>query len=327
MNRKLKIGLVGCGGHMFHYIYNFLKNQPVELVAICDKSEERMRSFASYYKVDRCYKDHVNMLKKENLDAVVCVADAAVHYQVAKDSMLSGINVFIEKTPCQNTAQAQELIDIQEKTGKFTMVGFNRRFMTSYLMAKEIMARDEFGPLTMYMAKYNASEYHSDEVFVFNHMIHHFDLMRFFLGEIKEMSSNKIKIDEHRVGYHTSFVSDSGVIGFLQSGSLQYEPYPVERVEITGVGRNIIVDNIKHLEYHRPGERRDNFNQPILAEGGDTLTWNLNHNLYSTYTYLGYESELNHFIKYALKDEIPDFNIKDSHGTMRLLDMFRASIR
>ena len=52
MDRLLRIGLVGCGNHMFNIIYNCLKALPVELVAICDIDRQKLDRFSKTYTVD-----------------------------------------------------------------------------------------------------------------------------------------------------------------------------------------------------------------------------------------------------------------------------------
>jgi predicted dehydrogenase len=222
-----------------------------------------------------------------------------------------------------DVAQARELLEIQKKTGRYAMVGFNRRFATAYLMAREIIERQEFGRTAMYLAKYNSSEYKSDEYFVQNHLIHHLDIARFFLGEIKELQVAKIKLSDKKVGYHLMFTARSGAIGMIQSGSLQQEPFPMERIEITGDGRNVIIDNVKRLEYNRPGGNKETVSGIRLEDGQDALVWNLNHGQSSGYGHIGYERELAYFIDCVQNQKIPEPNFEDILHTMEFCDRIK----
>src|SRR5690554_2614128 len=145
MNNKLTIGIVGCGGHMYEFLYNCLKWVPdVAVAAVCDIDEGKLDRFTAMYSIPNRYNDYNEMFAKESLDAIIVVINETRHYEVAKAAMLAGIHVFVEKTPSNNTQEAEELALIQGQTGKSTMVGFNRRFMTSYVLAKEISSRPEF---------------------------------------------------------------------------------------------------------------------------------------------------------------------------------------
>src|SRR5659263_641296 len=141
MSEFVRLALIGCGRHMYSRIYDYMKDLPVELVAICDIDKVMLERFEKKYNVGKTYTDYREMLKKEKPDAVMCIANPQVHYEVARDCLLSGVNVFVEKTPCVSLEQAQELYSIQKITGRYAMVGFNRRFATAYIMAKEIIGR------------------------------------------------------------------------------------------------------------------------------------------------------------------------------------------
>ena len=323
---KVKIGLVGLGNHMLGGIYGMLLKLPVKLEAVCDIDGERLQRFSdlSGIPASKCYEDYHKMLQNENLDAVLCSGSAELHYQVAKAALMRGISVFVEKPPCLNYKQAVELADLQKENQCFGMAGFNRRFATSYRMMKEIIETKEFGKPYLYMAKYNSSAYRDEEFFVFNHITHHLDLMRYLCGEIREIRAEKIVLTSEKVGYHIRFVSESGIMGFLQSASLQCESYPAERVEITGDGTCVLVDNVKRLEYNRLVSPKIDGN-PHLSEKDDALCWNYNHGHSSFYSHYGFERELGHFFESVREKRAPEHTLADMPGTMRLYEELKKN--
>ena len=327
MKETVRLALVGCGGHMYNLMYDYLKNSPIELAAVCDLDEAKLARFTAKYTVGSTYTDYRKMLAEVKPDAVFCITDAQTHYEVARDSMLAGAHVYIEKTPSVTAAQAAELSAIQRRTGLIGMTGFNRRFSTAYMMAKEIIDRPEFAPVTMYLAKYNSSPYRSEEYFLLNHIIHHLDVARYFLGEIADLHVRRVRVSDTLVGFHVSFATENGAIGMLQSGSLQYEQTPMERIEITGVGRSVIIDNVMRLEYNRPAARKDGLYGPKLEDGGDTLVWNLNHGLMTNNTHYGFDRGLLTFIDCVRqgKPGSPDF--EDSARTMALYEQLLAAVK
>ena len=66
----------------------------------------------------------------------------------------------------------------------------------------------------LYLAKYNSSAYSDSQYFVFNHVIHHLDLMRYLLGEIDSIDAQRIEKADGMTGYHIRFRSVSGCMGF-----------------------------------------------------------------------------------------------------------------
>lgn len=320
MEDRVRIGLVGLGRHMLSQIIPNLMKLPVVITAVCDREEEKLERLRFCLPVDRasCYTSWEQMLERERLDGVICVADAGLHYEVAAASLRHRIPVFVEKTPCQSAAQAYELCGLQKEYQCFGMAGFNRRYTTSYRMMRKILRSEEFGRPLLYMAKYNSSQYGSSRYFVFNHVIHHLDLMRYLLGEIDTVEAQKTEIADGKIGYHIRFRSASGVMGFLQSASLQCESYPMERVEITGDGRCLIADNVKTLRYNRPVSSKTEMDPTLGAD--DALCWNYNQGHSSMYSHYGYERELADFVGAVKEGRRPENTFDDVYGTMLLYE-------
>jgi predicted dehydrogenase len=267
------------------------------------------------------------MLANENIDAVISFPHPDMQFEVAKDCMLANINVYSERPVCFNLEQARELLKVQVNTKSYLTMRLNRRFTPSYVMARKIIKKEEFGKVTMYLAKYHTSEYESERAFIHYHIIHHLDLARFLLGEITKLDVETVRLSNTRVGFNISFVTAGGAIGVIQSSSIQHESYPMERVEITGDRRNVIVDNIRRLEYNKPGTMIDEFCEPILEESNNTLLWNLNFARLSGYTFYGLENGLFNFIDSTLKGIAPEFNMEDAIHTLELVEKFKKSLK
>jgi len=322
--KRIKIGLVGLGGHMVDNLLLRLTALPVEIVAVCDINPARISLVEQSYRIAKSYTDYRLMLKEQQLDAVICSVDAQTHYDVAKLAMLSGAYAFVEKTPCVTVAQAEELAELQKQTRCYAVAGFNRRFATAYLMAAGIVKRPEFGGVRMYQAKYHASPYGSRHSFIFNHIVNHLDLARLLLGEIRVTHAEQFALDDRRFGCNITVVSESGTIGNIQSASVQHMTFPVERVELVGVERNVIVDNLKNVEYNRPGQFNGGLEKASLGGEGesDTLRWNVNHGLHTSFTYLGYDLELKEFIQSVMERREPLVHMGDTVRTIRLVHQF-----
>ncbi|MEK3724562.1 Gfo/Idh/MocA family protein [Paenibacillus sp. FSL H8-0034] len=328
MDRLLNVAIIGCGNLMYHFVYDCMKRLPFRLAAVSHTDEAELNRFTDRYHVPKIYRDYKEMLHYEQLDAVICFpADVHSHYSMAKDCLLAQVHVFMERPPCFTRLQAQELLELQIRTQKYVMTRFNKRFTTAYMMAKELIEREEFGPVTMFLSKFQGSESASDELFLFNHVSHHIDLARYLLGEFKSVHVDKIKVNEHMVGFNISFIANSGAIGVIQSGSLQKIEYPMERVEITGIGSNVIVDNIRSVEYNRPAPKRDGFQLEKLADGGDTLLWNPNHGNMSNYSYYGFEQQMFHFITSILNGVAPMPHMGDTIHTIEQLELIHSLIQ
>ncbi|MDR1903977.1 MAG: Gfo/Idh/MocA family oxidoreductase [Treponema sp.] len=323
----VKTVLIGCGGFTFNTLYPMLRNQPVRLAAVCDTDPARREAFARFYAVEKQYEDYREMILTERPGAVLCVVNADMHYEAAKLCLQEGIPVFVEKTPCRTSGQAEELAELQKRSGTIAAVGFNRRYCTAYTMAREIIRRPEFGRISMYYSKFNADPYGSHEYFIFNHIIHHIDLARYLLGEITDIQARRTIIDEKSGAWEVHFTAlESGAVGTIQAASMLNEAYPMERLDIASTGGNVVVDNLRDLRYNRTGPRRDRCFAEPLANDGDCLTWNLSNGYgigAGIFSYLGFEVELDEFFSALRGGPKPRSTIEECVGTMKAMEAVR----
>lgn len=318
--KQLKVALIGIGQHMQRILYPALCDSNVTVVAVCDVDLEKAKAFALGHNIPKAYQQAAELCENETVDAVVCAANSTVHYEVARMFALKGIPVYIEKTPCDTREQARELAQLEKEHNTLIQTGFNRRFATGYVMAKDIIEKkDVFGRKTMFFSKFNASPYGSERFLLTNHLLHHLDLARFFLGELTDLHLRRVGYDEHRVGFQLDCVSEEGVVVCIQSNSLQDINYPMERVEITGVGHLVVVDNMRSLRYHRPAVDKSKFEKARMRNDADTLCWDLNLGFPFINESLGNEDEIRHFIDVVRGENEPVLTFADSIKSMELL--------
>jgi predicted dehydrogenase len=302
-----------------------LRNLPITLRGVCDTDPAKLDRFARFFNAGNRYADYREMITTEKPDAVICVVNADIHYETAKFCLSRGIPVFVEKTPCQTAAQAEELSALQQ--GAYMAVGFNRRFVTAYMMTKEIIHRPEFGAISMYYSKFNASPYASTDYFVFNHIIHHLDLARYLLGEITDVQVQSRLRNDRSGAFAVHFAArESGAIGTIQAASMLEEAYPMERLDIAGTGGNVVADNLRDLRYNRTAPARDIDFARTLDNAGDCLSWNLSAGygiVRGIFSYLGLEAELEDFIAAARTGSKPSCTIDLCVGTMRAMEKIR----
>ena len=95
---KIRVGIVGLGwvAQIFH-LPLLSKMDDVDLVAVCDKDKSRARFIAEKFGVEHCYSDYEEMLKSEELEAVVICTSTDAHLPIATACLQAGKDVFVEK--------------------------------------------------------------------------------------------------------------------------------------------------------------------------------------------------------------------------------------
>ena len=152
---KVKVGIIGTGGisnaHMGGY-----KAIPdrVEMTAVCDIDEEKVKAYAAKFNVPRWYTDYNEMLAKENLDAVSVTTWNAAHKGAAIAALNAGVNVICEKPMAMNAEEAEEMKAAAEKNGKVLQIGFVRRYGEDAAMIKKFIDGGTLGDLYYAKATY-----------------------------------------------------------------------------------------------------------------------------------------------------------------------------
>lgn len=140
-------------------ILNVLPN--VQLVAICEKSSFTRKLLKKIFRQVPLVED-ANEFFGLDLDAIYVTTPIPSHFSVAKLACQKRLarNLFVEKTLAANYSEAKELCELAKQTCNVTMVGYLRRFMVTFLKAKEILSENAIGELDSFAVKAFSSDFH-----------------------------------------------------------------------------------------------------------------------------------------------------------------------
>jgi predicted dehydrogenase len=194
---KIRVGFVGCGRVTeTRHLAAIRRAQGVEAVALSDVDAARLSMVAEAYGVARRYVDWRELIEDENVDAVAVCVPPALHTEVALAAMKAGKHVFVEK-PLALTLDECDLLEAAAARAPSlkAAVGFNMRRHRLVREAREALARGELGRVrlvrtvfacgTRAHADYPAwrTRRESGGGSIFELGTHHFDLVRFLLGQ------------------------------------------------------------------------------------------------------------------------------------------------
>jgi predicted dehydrogenase len=153
MADKVRIGLIGCGDHSNKYLLpNTVSIEEAQVVACADVDEVRARQTMEDFGIERQYLDYEEMLKKEELDAVIVAPPHHVLKEAALASIQSGRNVFVEKPMGTTKAEAEEVTRAGEQAGVSIMVGYCMRYAQGRLAMKALLDRGVVGDIALVTA-------------------------------------------------------------------------------------------------------------------------------------------------------------------------------
>jgi predicted dehydrogenase/nucleoside-diphosphate-sugar epimerase len=104
----------------------------VDLVAVCDQSLDRARSFAERFSVPEVYRSIDDMLAAEALDSVHVLLPPDRHFMAAKAILSAGVNVLVEKPMCTRPQDCEALVSLARTRNLSVGVGHNFLFAECY---------------------------------------------------------------------------------------------------------------------------------------------------------------------------------------------------
>jgi predicted dehydrogenase len=305
----LRVGAVGVGVHAVNAILPTLPVAGFELAATCARHLDRAEAVGRRFGAARAFDDVERMLAESELDAVVVVVPPEQFAAVIGVCIRRGVPVFTEKPAANDAAEAHELAAQAAEAGVVVMVGYMKRFAVGYQRAKELIARPEFGAPTLGSFSWSMGPF-ADRFdlrdWLFENVVHHVDLARFFLGELSDVHVARGPGREHTVVVTAS--SESGAVVSIRANTTGSWEQRNEAVEIFGNGHSLYVDNLDTC-IHRPPERpehvwRPNYTVPVAAN--------------MTGATMGFATELEHFRR-VLSDGVPcESDIASAAATLDL---------
>lgn len=326
VDRQARIAFIGCGGFATHSIFPNLWMVPqIDLVAVCDIAREKAEFNARHFGARRVYTDLEQMLDSEQLDGVFVIGPAPQQYELAPHVLRRGIPVYVEKPSANTSSQARELAELAEANNTWGQVGFMKRFADVYLMAKDIIGREEFGPLHKVNARFAQGPYpqiwgmdSAKRSMLVGQLCHIFDLIRFFGGNVKRVHAFYHEVTPEQFAYVVNLEYASGAVGQLDVNSIEHKMGfrdINEVLHVSGLETYVEVRDMLHLTW----QSREDFTTVVPRAGRYVHcfqpAWTGIANTRATFGYLG---EVQHFALRCLGLAEGGPDLWDSYEALRI---------
>jgi UDP-2-acetamido-3-amino-2,3-dideoxy-glucuronate N-acetyltransferase len=141
----MKIAVVGYG----HWGKNLVRNfgELDVLDTVCDVNLTNLTYLNRNYPKVKICKEYSEIFSREDIDGVVIASPSSTHYKIAKETLLAGKNVYVEKPMAQNLAEAEDLNEIAQKNELILMVGHLLMYHPAVNKLKSIIESGELGEI------------------------------------------------------------------------------------------------------------------------------------------------------------------------------------
>ena len=136
----MKVGIVGNGMIVPIAIEAMLRAE-IKVTALWCRNEAKGKPIVEKYRIQNQYTDYHAFLNDDSFDTVYIGLTNALHYQYAKDAILAGKHVIVEKPFTVTLAEAKELQELAIKHECMLFEAILSRYSKNYEHLKEELAK------------------------------------------------------------------------------------------------------------------------------------------------------------------------------------------
>ena len=151
--KKVRLGIIGCGRISKNHLDAVSQIPEADFVAAADILPEKLQFVSEHYGIKSLYTDYLEMLEKENLDAVSICTPSGMHPNMGIDVANHKINVLTEKPMAINIEAADRLIQACDANKVKLFVVKQNRLNSTMQLLKRAVDSGRFGKI--YLAQSN----------------------------------------------------------------------------------------------------------------------------------------------------------------------------
>jgi UDP-2-acetamido-3-amino-2,3-dideoxy-glucuronate N-acetyltransferase len=181
-NKVISVAVVGAGYWGKNLVRNF--HQLDSLKLICDKNESLLEDLRNQYaEVDTCLA-LTDVMKRKDIEGVVISTPAETHFNLAREALLAGKNVLVEKPLVLHEKEAVELIALAAEKKRVLMVGHLLQYHPVFVRLKEMACAGELGRINyIYSHRLNLGKIRREENILWSFAPHDISMILALAGE------------------------------------------------------------------------------------------------------------------------------------------------
>ncbi|EYB68152.1 hypothetical protein DEIPH_ctg026orf0056 [Deinococcus phoenicis] len=254
------------------------------LAAVAEPDEALRAAVHARHPGAELFAHHLDLLERP-LDAVAIATPAATHFRIARDALLAGKDVFVEKPMTVSAAEAAELTRLAAGLGRVLMVGHLLLYQPAVQFLRQFLEGGEAGELyALHQVRRNLGTIRQQENALFSLGVHDLAVFAHLVGEapcgvqaVGQCVTAPGREDE--VAVHLRY--PGGVQAHLTVSWLW--PYKERRLVALATRGALVYDELAqtvtlHRAYGLPdGSVRDEGQELLMQGAGEPLRLELQH--------------------------------------------------
>ena len=252
MSDQLRFGVIGCGywGPKIARNINSLSNASVTF--LCDMDENRLVQMAMDYPMARACADAAELFTSD-VDCVVIATPVRSHFTLARQALLSGKHVMVEKPLTANVAEAEQLVALARELNLVLMVGHTFEYSPAVNELRTLVRDGQMGRIyCVETERLNLGLFRNDIDVIWDLAPHDVSILNYILGE----EPVSVRVSAH--GHLRAAISDNAHIDLqYANGATAHihvswmHPTKVRRVTLIADDRMAVYDDTNPAEMLR----------------------------------------------------------------------------
>ena len=244
----MKLAVIGGGYWGVNLIRIFY--QLGVLSRICDFNPDRLRQLAAEYPHVPAELSYETILADTSIDAVIVATPAETHYALARQALLAGKDVFVEKPMTLRAAETAELTELADRHGRILMVGHLLEYHPAVTRLHELIEEGDLGRIEyIYSNRLNLGKVRREENALWSFAPHDISVILLLLKELP------IQVTATGGTYLQPNIADVTVSTMLFSRGTRahlfvswLHPYKEQKLVVVGERRMAVFDDVRKVD-------------------------------------------------------------------------------
>src|SRR6266704_1020391 len=245
----LRFGVIGWG-YWGPKVARNLASLPHAVVSmIADTDVTRLASSTANFSSVRTTTQSEDVFRSD-VDGVVIATPVRTHYRLAKEALLHGKHVLVEKPLTANVAEAEELVALAQEQQRILMVGHTFEYSPAVNELRKLVRSGDLGKIYCIEAeRVNLGLFRSDINVIWDLAPHDISILLYLLGKkperIKVQAHAHLQPHIHDVA-HIDLNFADGMSAHINVSWLH--PCRIRRVTVIGDARMVVYDDTNPAE-------------------------------------------------------------------------------
>jgi predicted dehydrogenase len=274
--KPLRFGVIGAGYWGPNIIRNLAAMPETALHAVCDRRLERLEPVRRQFPLTQVTTQVEDIFSDPEIDAVAIATPVSTHHAIAREALLAGKHVFVEKPLTDNSADARDLIRLAQRKKRTLMVDHVFIYSPPVQMIKRLMRAGKLGEIYYFdSVRINLGLFQKDVNVLWDLATHDLSIMDYLLDQDPQsLSATAVKHIRGSGKEDLAYITiryPKGLIAHIHVNWLA--PAKIRQILIGGAKRMVVYDDTNPSEkiklYDKGVQLVSNVNRQVEYRLGD----------------------------------------------------------